>query len=263
MLSLLRSITRRAWIAFGILGTLLTLLFLPVSWKQRADVAATWGPLLQSINVQALLITYAVVLTGWLFWIDIRPEIQLRKATKAFHAPDAGGSVQLKEEVVNFSTSHLRPAFEALLEANRISAYVIKDSWDHPANFLVWQAFAQLQSYDGQFYLAVTDRVGMMRLNKKTAQIVTLELLKQYRQKMHRLIDTAKILKDNSKPLTLHSFDGLLHKWLDSHSRMVVALKRLQALPGIELLKDFDTETHFESLNYNAAMIESALAASV
>src|SRR6185437_1185859 len=234
MLRLLRGITRRAWLALGVLGTLLTLLFLPLSWKQRADLFAAWGPLLQRIDVEALLILYAVVLTARLFWVDIRPEIQHRRVARAFNAPDVGDAIQLKAEVVNFATKRLKPAFEDLLEAGRISAYVIKDSWDHPANFLIWQAFAQLQSYDGRYYLAVNDTASMMRLNKEGAQRVTLELLKQYQRKMHQLIDTCKILIEKGKPLTPHNFEASLRAWLASHSRMLAGLKHLQAQPGLE-----------------------------
>ena len=183
MLHLLHSVTKRAWIALGVLGTLLTLFFLPLSWKQRAELSPAWSPVLHSVDPQVLLIAYAVVLTGWLFWIDIRPEIQHRRVAKAFSAPDVGDSVQLKEEVVNFATKYVKPAFEDLLEAHRISAYVIKESWDHPANFLVWQAFAQLQSYDGRYFLAVNNNAGMMRLNKGGTQRVTVELLTQYYKK--------------------------------------------------------------------------------
>lgn len=237
---MLHSVTKRAWIALGVLGTVLTLLFLPLSWNQRTDLYIAWGPVLQAIG-QVLLIAYAVLLTAWLFWIDIRPELRHRRAAREINAPDTGDALQLKEEVVNFATRYLKPAFEDLLEAHRISAYVIKDSWDHPAKFLIWQAFAQLQSYDGRYFLLVNRPPQMMSLNKVRAQLVSVELLKQYQSKMHNLVDVVKILRDNGKPLTPHLFDRLLRNWLGSHGKMLEALERLQAMPGLERMQEFDT----------------------
>jgi hypothetical protein len=259
MLSLIGSISKRAWIALGVLGSLLTLLFLPLSWKQRADMAAAWGPLIQSVDATILLVVYASLLTAWLFWIDLRPELRHRRVAKAFNAPDVGDGLKLKEEVVQFATTSLKRAFEDLAEAHRISAYTVKDSWDHPANFLVWKAFAQLQSYDGRYFLLTHNRPSMMNLNKDGAQRVTVELLKQYYKKMHDLVYVVVLLRDNKKPFTPHKFDDLLRRWLVSHMDMLQGLKRLQAMPGLEILSDFDTKAHFESKSYDASIVSDAL----
>ncbi|KQS89818.1 hypothetical protein [Rhizobium sp. Leaf386] len=257
----MRLIAKHFGRAFSFFLLLSGIFWLPKDFEDYSTAAEPWKRAYSALDQNTALWIFSTVLFVWIFATDVRRFLEEQRSKLAARPkPETSADIFLKERLIEFGKNYYVPATDAQNEALRLSAYVVKDSWDHPAKLFVFMAFSRITTYDAKYRTLFGGSVNIANLSRTNLEAALVAALTEYGVRSHWLQHVVTLLYEENKPLDLHGFKSQLTKFWHARQAMIAVLKDVQTLPGLSDIKNYDISTYIDDKEkWNMSVIEKAL----
>lgn len=255
-----------------IVGALvLALLFLYVK-DHPLSTALEGQELVVRLTVEAIFITFAglfainlLLVAPYQLWRATGERAGQTEERYRGQSPPAPQSMYeddkpLAIRVQQFALHYLGPATDAATEAQRLSAYVFKDTWgDTPAGKWGYYGIQTGASYDPSLLRALKTSATSAFPNLDVLQEALLKTVQTYALKTHRIQEILIDFKTHGKLTDMHGFFAALRTWWKTHQELLVAFERLKETNGLPILRDYKMTLYLLDPNFGFEQFEGIL----
>ncbi|MBW8300780.1 MAG: hypothetical protein K0M60_14355 [Hydrogenophaga sp.] len=252
---------KQFWKAIGVAFFLLGIFWLPKDLEDYPQAAEPWLRFIAMVDQNTALWFFSSCLAAWIGLTDVRRFIAKKRQEKLSRPkPETESDIFLRERIIEFGQRYYVPATDALNEALRISSYVVKDAWDHPAKLFVFSAFSNDITYNPVYRRIFGGMEDKSNLRRRDLERMMISALNEYGIRSHKLQHVVSLLASENKPLSLHQFDKKLAEFWSSRQDLIQVLRDIQSLPGLSELRSYNIETYIDDRNkWDMSVIQRAL----
>jgi hypothetical protein len=247
--------------AIGVFLLLYGIFWIPKDLEDYSEAAEPWRKAFATLDQNTALWVFAIALSLWIAATDVRRFIEeQRRRILSRPKPETHADKILKERIIEFGKRYYVPATDALNEALRISAYVVKDAWDHPAKLFVFSAFSDSNSYNPEYRRLFDNPVQAARLSRLDLERAAVSALNEFGIRSHKLQHVVSLLQKEGKSIEIHEFDKKLADFWSARKATISVLRDIQSLPGLSDLRVYNVATYIDDKEkWDMTIIESAL----
>jgi len=167
--------------------------------------------------------------------------------------------VNAKNTVAAFVVNSAVPAVDAIHEAVRLSAHVVKDSQpNQPFDYFVWSGILWFMPDKTSWQLFQTPDV-MRNSHLDVIQRKLLESIVNYRRAVHALYRVVDNLGAHNEILIKHGLLKQIVRWRALHESVKMEFKGLQRIPQLKILREADFNSHLDDPRFPDSIFDEAI----